>query len=132
MEPTTTPPAPPAAPAAAAADAAPTAAPITYDDFMKVELRVATIKAAEEIPKSSKLVKLTVDLGDEQRTIVAGIRKSYAPEQLVGRQVVVVANLQPAKLMGVESQGMVLAVSQNGDAVLLHPEHEVPPGTRVK
>jgi methionyl-tRNA synthetase len=126
MEPTA-----PSAPAPAAA-AAPVAAQITYDDFMKVELRVATVKAAEEIPKSSKLVKLTVDLGDEQRTIVAGIRKSYAPDQLVGRQVVIVANLQPAKLMGVESQGMVLAASQNGDAVLLHPEHEVPPGTRVK
>ena len=105
---------------------------ITYDDFMKVQLRVATIKQADEIPKSSKLVKLTVDLGDEQRTIVAGIRKSYSPEKLVGRQVVIVANLQPAKLMGVESQGMVLAAAQNGDAVLLHPEHEVPPGTRVK
>ena len=126
MEPTA-----PSAPAPAAA-AAPAAAQLAYDDFMKVELRVATVKAAEEIPKSSKLVKLTVDLGDEQRTIVAGICKSYAPEQLVGRQVVVVANLQPAKLMGVESQGMVLAASQNGDAVLLHPEHEVPPGTRVK
>ncbi|HXT21566.1 MAG TPA: methionine--tRNA ligase subunit beta [Thermoanaerobaculia bacterium] len=118
----------------AAATSVPTPAPpqITYDDFMKVELRVATVKAAEEIPKSSKLVKLTVDLGDEQRTIVAGIRKSYAPDQLVGRQVVIVANLQHAKLMGVESQGMVLAASQNGEAVLLHPEHEVPPGTRVK
>ena len=126
MEPTA-----PSAPTPAAA-AAPAAAQIAYDDFMKVELRVATVKAAEEIPKSSKLVKLTVDLGDEQRTIVAGIRKSYAPDQLVGRQVVIVANLQPAKLMGVESQGMVLAASQNGDAVLLHPEHEVPPGTRVK
>ena len=129
----------------AAAEAAPSSQPakeppakeprmdsITYDDFMKVELRVATVKGAEEIPKSSKLVKLTVDLGDEQRTIVAGIRKSYAPEQLVGRQVVIVANLQPAKLMGVESQGMVLAASQNGDAVLLQPEKEVPAGTRVK
>jgi methionyl-tRNA synthetase len=107
-------------------------AEITYDTFMNVELRVATIRAAEEVPKSSKLVKLTVDLGDHQRTVVAGIRKSYAPEQLVGRQVVVVANLAPAKLMGIESQGMVLAASQDGDAVLLHPEREVPPGTRVR
>ena len=107
-------------------------AQITYDDFMNVDLRVAVIRAAEEIPKSSKLVKLTVDLGDHQRTVVAGIRKSYAPEQLVGRQVVVVANLQPAKLMGVESQGMVLAGTLDGEAVLLHPEREVPPGTRVK
>ena len=127
MEPTASSP-----PAPAATNAAAPSARITYDDFMKVELRVATVKAAEEIPKSSKLVKLTVDLGDEQRTIVAGIRKSYAPEQLVGRQVIIVANLQPAKLMGVESQGMVLAASQNGDAVLLQPVNEVPAGTRVK
>jgi methionyl-tRNA synthetase len=105
---------------------------ITYDDFMRVDLRIAVIRAAEEIPKSSKLVKLTVDLGDHQRTVVAGIRKSYAPEQLVGRHVVIVANLQPAKLMGVESQGMVLAGTLDGDAVLLQPEREVPPGTKVK
>jgi methionyl-tRNA synthetase len=121
-----------AAPGATAPAAAEPVAPITYDDFMKVQLRVATVKAAEEIPKSSKLVKLTVDLGDEQRTIVAGIRKSYAPEALVGRQVVIVANLAPAKLMGVESQGMVLAASLDGDAVLLQPERAVAPGTRVR
>ncbi|HEV8631682.1 MAG TPA: methionine--tRNA ligase [Thermoanaerobaculia bacterium] len=107
-------------------------AQITIDDFMGVELKVATVRAAEEVPKSSKLVKLTVDLGDEQRTVVAGIRKAYPPEQLVGRQVVIVANLQPATLMGVESQGMVLAASQEGEPVLLHPDREVPPGTRVR
>jgi methionyl-tRNA synthetase len=73
-----------------------------------------------------------VDLGGERRTVVAGIRKSYAPEQLVGRQVVIVANLQPAKLMGIESQGMVLAASLDGDAVLLRPDAEVPAGTRVR
>ena len=132
MEPTAPSAPPPAQAAPPTPEPAPAGTQITYDDFMKVELRVATVKAAEEIPKSSKLVKLTVDLGDHQRTIVAGIRKSYAPDQLVGRQVVIVANLQPAKLMGVESQGMVLAASQNGDAVLLQPEHEVPAGTRVK
>jgi methionyl-tRNA synthetase len=107
-------------------------AEISIDDFMGVELRVARIEAAEEVPKSSKLVKLTVDLGEERRTVVAGIRKSYAPEQLVGKLVVVVANLQPAKLMGIESQGMVLAASPDGEAVLLHPERDVPPGTRVR
>jgi methionyl-tRNA synthetase len=106
---------------------------ISIDQFMGVELRVARVEAAEEIPKSSKLVKLTVELGGERRTIVAGIRKAYAPEQLVGRQIVIVANLQPAKLMGVESQGMVLAASlEGGDPVLLQPEHEVPTGTRVR
>jgi methionyl-tRNA synthetase len=105
---------------------------ISIDDFMGVELRVARVEAAEEVPKSSKLVKLTVDLGDERRTVVAGIRKAYAPEQLVGRLVVIVANLQPAKLMGIESQGMVLAASIDGEPVLLHPERDVPPGTRVR
>jgi methionyl-tRNA synthetase len=105
---------------------------IPIDRFLEVELRVATVKAAEEIPKSSKLVKLTVDLGDEERTVVAGIRQQYAPEELVGRQVVIVANLQPARLMGVESQGMVLAASPGDGAVLLHPDQQVPPGTRVR
>ena len=90
------------------------------------------MEAAEEVPKSSKLVKLTLDVGGERRTVVAGIRKSYAPEQLVGRQVVVVANLQPAKLMGIESQGMVLAASIDGKPVLLNPDKQVPSGTQVK
>jgi methionyl-tRNA synthetase len=107
-------------------------AEVTLDEFLRVELKVVRIEAAEEVPKSSKLVKLTVDLGTERRTVVAGIRKSYAPEQLVGRQVVIVANLKPATLMGIQSQGMVLAASPDGEAVLLHPEHEVPPGTRVR
>ena len=115
---------------AAATEARP--APLTIEDFLRVELKVARVEAAEEVPKSSKLVKLTVDLGGERRTVVAGIRKSYAPEDLIGRQVVIVANLQPAKLMGIESQGMVLAASLDGDAVLLRPDAEVPAGTRVR
>jgi methionyl-tRNA synthetase len=106
---------------------------ITIDRFFETELRVGTVTAAESVPKSSKLLKLTIDLGEEApRTLVAGIAQQYAPEALVGKQVVVVANLQPAKLMGVESQGMVLAASENGAAVLLHPEKPVPAGTRVK
>ena len=135
-------PGPSPAPSPAARESAPAPEPshtstegrsmITIDELMNVELRVATVRAAEEVPKSSKLVKLTVDLGDEQRTVVAGIRQQYAPEKLVGRQVVVVANLQPAKLMGIESQGMVLAASEDGKPVLLHPESAVPPGTRVR
>jgi methionyl-tRNA synthetase len=104
---------------------------IDIEQFGNVQLRVATVTAAEAIPKSHKLLKLSVDLGEEQRTVVAGIASAYEPETLVGRQVVVVANLQPAKLMGVESQGMVLAASVDGDPVLLHPENPVPNGTRV-
>ena len=105
---------------------------ISIDRFFETELRTATVTAAEAIPKSSKLLKLTVDLGDETRTVVAGIAKQYAPEDLVGRQVVIVANLEPANLMGVESQGMVLAADDGSVPILLHPETAVPNGTRVR
>ena len=98
---------------------------------MKVELRVAKIVAAEAVPKSKKLMKLQVDLGSDQRTIVAGIAEAYQPETLVGRTIVVVANLKPAKLMGIESNGMVLAASsESGQPVLLSVDAE--PGWRVR
>ena len=84
---------------------------ISIDDFMKVELRVAKVLAAERVPKSKKLLKLHVDIGAEQRTIVAGIAEAYEPEALVGRTIAIVFNLKPAKLMGIESNGMVLAAS---------------------
>ena len=106
---------------------------IDIEQFFETELRTATVTAAEAVPKSNKLLKLTVDLGEEApRTVVAGIAKQYQPEEIVGRQVVVVANLEPAKLMGVESQGMVLAADVGGAPVLLHPDTEVPNGTRVR
>ncbi|MCZ6507476.1 MAG: methionine--tRNA ligase [Acidobacteria bacterium] len=105
---------------------------ISIDKFFEVELKVATVVEAEPVPKSEKLLQLTVDLGDEQRTVVAGIAKQYEVGDLVGRQVVVVANLQPATLMGIESQGMVLAASDEGKPVLLHPDSQVPDGTRVR
>jgi methionyl-tRNA synthetase len=120
------------APVAAAAAAKEEKHLIAIDKFFETELKVATVLAAEPVPKSSKLLKLSLDLGDETRTVVAGIAAKYAPEEVVGKQVVVVANLQPAKLMGVESQGMVLAASQDGLPILLHPAQPVPPGTRVK
>ena len=104
---------------------------ISIDDFMKVELRVARIVAAEVVPKSKKLLKLQVDLGTEQRTVVAGIAEAYAPDTLVGRTIVVVANLRPAKLMGIESNGMVLAAStDDGKPILLSVDGE--PGMRVR
>jgi methionyl-tRNA synthetase len=128
-EPTAAVPAP-----AAATPAAPAAAlRITIDDFMKVELRVAKVLAAERVPKSKKLIKLQVDVGTEQRTLVAGIAESYEPEALVGRTVVIVFNLQPATLMGVESNGMVLAGSPDGGKpTLVGFETPLPPGTRVR
>ena len=106
---------------------------ITIDEFMKVELRVAKVLEAEAVPKSKKLLKLKVDTGADQRTIVAGIAEAYQPDQLVGRTIVIVANLQPAKLMGVESNGMVLAASQEGgQPMLVAVDPSMPPGTRVR
>ena len=134
-------PAVPAAPSApAAAPTPPVAAPaaagpdkIAIDDFMKVDLRVAKVLTAERVPNSKKLMKLGIDLGTEQRTIVAGIAEAYEAEALVGRSIVVVANLKPAKLMGIESNGMVLAASaEGGKPVLLGMEQPPAPGTRVR
>jgi methionyl-tRNA synthetase len=106
---------------------------ITIDDFMKVELRVAKVLAAERVEKSKKLLKLLVDVGTEQRTLVAGIAEAYEPDALVGRTVVVVFNLKPAKLMGIESNGMVLAASPDGGKPEVVTFAEAPaPGTRVR
>jgi methionyl-tRNA synthetase len=131
--------APGAAPAtpAAAPTPAPAAAPadskISIDDFMKVDLRVARVLTAEKVPNSRKLVKLSIDLGAEQRTLVAGIAEAYEPEQLVGRTIVMVFNLKPAKLMGIESNGMVLAASPDGGKpTLVGFDQDIPPGTRVR
>jgi methionyl-tRNA synthetase len=112
--------------------APPDAAKISIDQFMEVDLRVAEVRAAERVPKSKKLMQLTVSTGDEERTIVAGIATKYTPEELVGRKIVIVANLQPAKLMGVESNGMVLAASIDGEPSLLSVDASVPAGTKVK
>jgi methionyl-tRNA synthetase len=106
---------------------------LTIDDFMKVELRVAKVLEAEAVPKSKKLVKLRIDVGTEQRTIVAGIAEAYQPDQLVGRTIVIVANLKPAKLMGIESNGMVLAASPEGGLpTLIAVDESIPAGTRVR
>ena len=105
---------------------------IGIDEFQKVQLKIAKILEAERVPKSSKLLKLKVDIGTEHRQIVAGIGKKYAPEDLVGKTIVVVANLKPAKLMGIESQGMVLAAGENEMLGLLGVSEDIPVGTKVK
>jgi methionyl-tRNA synthetase len=106
--------------------------PIGIEDFMKVDLRVGKIVSAERVEKSEKLVKLKVDIGTEERQVVAGIGKSYTPEELIGKSIVIVANLKPAKLMGIESQGMLLAAS-NGDLLAVATfDRETKPGSRVK
>lgn len=105
---------------------------ITYEDFQKVELRVGTVKAAEKVAGADRLLKLQVDIGEEQRQLVAGVAQQYEPEALVGKQVIVVANLQPKLFKGVESQGMVLAADSEGAPVLLEPGKKVPAGAKVK
>ena len=97
------------------------------------DLRVARVLTAERVPNSKKLIKMSIDLGSEQRTIVAGIAEAYEADALVGRHVAIVANLKPAKLMGIESNGMVLAASPDGGkAVLVSFEEPLAPGTRVR
>jgi methionyl-tRNA synthetase len=105
---------------------------ITYDDFKKVELKIAKIITAEEIPGAEKLLKLQIDLGSENRQIVAGIKKNYQPGSLIGKEIAVVVNLEPRMVMGVESNGMLLAASDEGGPVIIMPEREVPPGSGIK
>ncbi len=105
---------------------------IPFDDFMKLDIRVGAIKEAENIKGSDKLLRLIVDLGTEERQIVAGIAQTHDPEKLIGRKIVVLANLEPAKLFGVESRGMLLAADLDDTAVLLTPEKEVEPGTKIR
>lgn len=115
-----------AKPAAAAADE------ITIDDFAKIDLRVATVVAAERVPKTDKLIKLQVKIGDEERTIVSGIAQHYEPENLIGKNVIVIANLKPAKLRGIESRGMVLAASDGEGNLVLADAPGIASGSKVK
>lgn len=112
--------------AAAAADE------ITIDDFAKIDLRVATVIAAERVPKTDKLIKLQVKIGDEERTIVSGIAQHYEPENLIGKNVIVIANLKPAKLRGIESRGMVLAASDGEGNLVLADAPGIASGSKVK
>jgi methionyl-tRNA synthetase len=135
--PPATPSTPPAGAAAPATQAGPapveTPSVITIDDFMKVQLKVAKILEAEKMPKSQRLLKLKVDAGEaEPRTILAGIAESYEPETLVGKSIVIVANLAPRKMMGLESNGMVLAASPDGGKAIVLNAEPADPGTRVR
>jgi len=125
-------PAPPS-PAATAPATAPTTPPITYDDFAKLELRVGKVVQAAAVPKKDKLLHLHVDLGEgKPRSIVAGIAQAYKPDQLVGKQVIVVANLAPRKLAGLVSEGMILAAGDDEILGLSGLDRDAPPGTRVR
>jgi len=117
-------------PPAAAAEAAPSE--IAYDDFKKLDLRVAKVTAAERVPKADKLLKLTLDVGGDQRTVVSGIAPAYAPEQMVGKTVIYLANLAPRKIRGVLSQGMILAAGGDEVLALSGLDRDVPPGTPIR
>jgi methionyl-tRNA synthetase len=106
---------------------------ITIEEFRRLDLRVAEVVEAETVPGSKKLVRLRVRLNDEERTIVAGLREQYPPETWPGKQVILVANLKSTTLMGIQSQGMVLAAEDDeGQIVLLKPEQPIPPGSKIR
>ena len=105
---------------------------ISIDDFAKVELKTAKVLEVEKVEEADKLLRLQIKIGEENRQIVAGIAEHYSPEELVGKKIVVVANLKPAVIRGVESNGMLLAVSTNDSVVLVTPEDtDVPSGLRI-
>ncbi|MCJ7638499.1 MAG: methionine--tRNA ligase subunit beta, partial [Euryarchaeota archaeon] len=107
-------------------------AAIELEDFKKMDLRIARILEAESVKKSDKLLRITLQLGDEPRQVVAGIAKDYLAEELIGTDVIVLANIRPVRLMGVESHGMLLAAEHEGRAVLIRPSKKVPSGTKIK
>ena len=121
---------PPPTPAGATQPAA--SDTITIDDFLKVKLRTARVLEAEKVAGADKLLKLLVDIGTEKRTVLAGIALQYAPEALVGKTVILVANLAPRRMRGVESQGMILAADDGGRPIVATFEAEVPPGSVVR
>lgn len=126
-------PVPPATPAITPPPATAADTRLSIEEFMKIDLRVAKVLTAERVPNSKKLMKLSVDLGTETRTIVAGIAEAYEADPLVGRTIVIVANLKPAKLMGIESNGMVLAASDDqGRPTLIGFEQPPAPGSKIK
>jgi len=105
---------------------------ITFDDFKKLDIRIGKILTAEKVEGTDKLLKLEIDFGIEKRELVAGIAEIYQPEQVIGKEIPVLMNLEPRSIRGVESQGMILAVDVEGKPILLQPEKEVPPGSIIR
>jgi methionine--tRNA ligase beta chain len=106
---------------------------IKHDDFAKLDIRIVTVESAEEVPGSEKLLKITVNAGEEKRTLMAGIKKHYAPEKLIGRQIAILFNLEPRKIFGIESHGMILAAEDDGGTLsVLSPDREMGNGAKVK
>ncbi|HMK48410.1 MAG TPA: methionine--tRNA ligase subunit beta [Thermodesulfovibrionales bacterium] len=105
---------------------------ITFEDFKKLDIRIGKVLFAERVVGTDKLLRMEIDFGSEKRQIVAGIAESYQPDSMIGREVPVLMNLEPRKIRGIESQGMILAVDVEGKPILMHPDHEVPPGSIIR
>ena len=105
---------------------------VTYDDFKKLEIRIGKITSAERIEGTNKLLKLEVDLGETKRQLVAGIARHYKTEELINKQIPVLVNLEPRKIRGIESQGMLLAAVEGEKPILLHPDKEVSLGSIIQ
>ncbi len=105
---------------------------ISFEDFKKLDIRIGKVISAERVPDSDKLIKLVFDMGDHERQVVAGIAEVYDPDNLIGKEMLVLVNLEPRNLKGFDSNGMILAASTDGGPVLICPEREVPPGSVVK
>ncbi len=105
---------------------------ITFNDFNKLDIRIGTIIEAEPVPETDKLLKLTIDLGEEKRTLVAGIAETYKPKDIKGKQIPILINLEPKTIRGIESQGMILAVDIDGKAVLMHPDKKTANGANIR
>ncbi len=104
---------------------------ITYDEFKKIDLRVGKIISSEDVKGSKNLIKLIVDLGTEKRQIITGLKRWYSPEELLGKTIIIVANLEPKKFMGMESRGMLLATVDTEKPILLTVDGEAPPGSKI-
>ena len=118
---------------AAGAKTVPGKEPVTFDDFSRIDIRTATILEAEKVPKTTKLLKLKIDTGLDIRTIVSGIAEYYDPEKIIGKQISIVANLEPRKIKGIESKGMILmAEDKDGKLVMVAPAEKVSNGSMIK
>src|SRR4030042_3396553 len=105
---------------------------ITYDDFIKLDIRIGTVTSAEKVQGTDKLIRLEIDFGEGTRQVVAGMALTYTPEDFIGKHVPILVNLEPRQLRGIESQGMILAADVGGKPIMLIPDREVPPGSAVR
>ncbi|MEK9134791.1 MAG: methionine--tRNA ligase subunit beta [Patescibacteria group bacterium] len=105
---------------------------VTFEEFQKLDIRIGKVLSAEKIEGSNKLIKLEIDLGEEKRQVITGMAEFYEPDYFLNKNLVILANLEPRKFMGIESQGMILAADVAGQPILLIPEKETPPGSIIK